>query len=167
MRMGSEKTWYDVLRDVSVIFDVYGSRSGEGTSLPRPLTSTDLTGLPSEGSRLMRVAYQSDIGKSLSDQAFALPGKVVEISHKDVFGTALRFFLSDLIKLLEVKSIVYVLQHLLMACFLSLLSVDDATIYAQPYFHIVIVDRWYSARDGVELLRCNPPHQVFGVVAGE
>ncbi|PWA62015.1 arogenate dehydratase 2 [Artemisia annua] len=47
--------------------------SSKSTSLPRPLTSTDLTGLPSEGSRLMRVAYQGVPGaysESAAEKAY-------------------------------------------------------------------------------------------------
>ncbi|GKC88072.1 hypothetical protein Tco_1148721, partial [Tanacetum coccineum] len=55
----SKKTWYGVPRDVDVASDVYGSSSSKSTPLPRPLTSADLTGLLSEGSRLLRVIYQS------------------------------------------------------------------------------------------------------------
>ncbi|GJV29224.1 arogenate dehydratase/prephenate dehydratase 2, chloroplastic-like protein [Tanacetum coccineum] len=50
-----------------------GSTTSKNTSLPRPLTSTDLTGLPSEGSRLMRVAYQGVPGaysESAAEKAY-------------------------------------------------------------------------------------------------
>lgn len=47
-------------------------QGGKSTSLPRPLTSTDLSGLPSEGSRI-RVAYQGVPGaysESAADKAY-------------------------------------------------------------------------------------------------
>ncbi|MFS8007372.1 putative hydro-lyase [Helianthus anomalus] len=49
-----------------------GTSEGKTTSLPRPLTSTDLTGLPSEGSRI-RVAYQGVPGaysESAAEKAY-------------------------------------------------------------------------------------------------
>ncbi|KVI07908.1 Prephenate dehydratase [Cynara cardunculus var. scolymus] len=44
-----------------------GTNEGKSSSLPRPLSSTDLTGLPPEGSRL-RVAYQG-VGGAYSESA--------------------------------------------------------------------------------------------------
>ncbi|KAI3723966.1 hypothetical protein L2E82_35730 [Cichorium intybus] len=49
-----------------------GTSEGKSTSLPRPLTSTDLTGIPSEGSRI-RVAYQGVPGaysESAAEKAY-------------------------------------------------------------------------------------------------
>ncbi|XP_076898340.1 arogenate dehydratase 2-like [Bidens hawaiensis] len=50
-----------------------GTKSSTSSSLPRPLTSTDLTGLPSEGSGILRVAYQGVPGaysESAAEKAY-------------------------------------------------------------------------------------------------